>query len=60
MKSVYVLAIAAFLTLGLGAVTAFSDGNAARGQRVFGACAACHSLQPDENMTGPSLASLWN
>jgi hypothetical protein len=27
MKSVYVLAIAAFLTLGFGAVTAFSDGN---------------------------------
>jgi cytochrome c len=32
---------------------------AARGQRVFGACAACHSLQPDQNMTGPSLAGLW-
>lgn len=37
-----------------------ADGNAARGQRVFGACAACHSLQPDQNMTGPSLAGLWN
>jgi cytochrome c len=35
-------------------------GNAGRGQRVFGACAACHSLQPDKNMTGPSLANLWN
>jgi cytochrome c len=33
---------------------------AAGGQRVFGACAACHSLQPDKNMTGPSLANLWN
>jgi cytochrome c len=31
-----------------------------RGQRVFAACAACHSLQPDKNMTGPSLANLWN
>ena len=39
---------------------AFADGNSARGQRVFGACAACHSLQPDQNMTGPSLAGLWN
>lgn len=37
-----------------------TDGNSARGQRVFGACAACHSLQPDQNMTGPSLANLWN
>jgi cytochrome c len=31
-----------------------------RGQRVFAACAACHSLHPDKNMTGPSLANLWN
>jgi cytochrome c len=37
-----------------------ADGNAARGQRAFGACAACHSLQPDQNMTGPSLAGLWD
>lgn len=36
------------------------EGNAARGQRVFRACAACHSLQPDRNMTGPSLANVWN
>src|SRR6266566_1615769 len=31
-----------------------------RGQKVFGACAACHSLGPDRSMTGPSLAELWN
>jgi cytochrome c len=31
-----------------------------RGQRVFGACAACHSLEPDRSMTGPSLSGLWN
>src|SRR5215471_18270277 len=37
-----------------------AEGNATRGQRVFGTCAACHSLQPDQNMTGPSLAVLWN
>ena len=36
-----------------------TDASAARGQRVFGACAACHSLQPEQNMTGPSLAGLW-
>ena len=23
------------------------------------ACAACHSLQPNRNMTGPSLAGVW-
>jgi cytochrome c len=36
------------------------SGNSTRGQRVFAACTACHSLQPDKNMTGPSLAKLWN
>jgi cytochrome c len=60
MKGIYVLAAAAFATLAFGVVVAFSEGNSTRGQRVFGACAACHSLQSEENMTGPSLADLWN
>ena len=34
--------------------------NTNRGQRVFGACAACHSLEPARHMSGPSLAELWN
>ena len=33
--------------------------DAARGERVFRACAACHSLQPNRNMTGPSLSGVW-
>jgi cytochrome c len=37
-----------------------ADGDSARGQRLFGACAACHSLEPNRSMTGPSLAGLWN
>ncbi|MEH2533786.1 cytochrome c [Bradyrhizobium sp. AZCC 1588] len=48
----------------LMAVLGFSSlhaqqGNAARGERNFRACAACHSLERDRNMTGPSLAELW-
>ena len=48
----------------LMAVLSFSSlhaqqGNAARGERNFRACAACHSLERDRNMTGPSLADLW-
>ena len=35
------------------------NGDATRGQRDFRACAPCHSLEPDRNMTGPSLAGLW-
>jgi cytochrome c len=60
MKRIYALVAAAFLTFVFGVSLGFSEGNATRGQRIFGACAACHSLQPDQNMTGPSLAGLWN
>jgi cytochrome c len=35
-------------------------GNPTLGQRMFGACAACHSLEPNRNMTGPSLANIWD
>src|SRR6266436_5531089 len=33
--------------------------DAARGERDFRACAPCHSLEPNRNMTGPSLAGVW-
>jgi cytochrome c len=36
-----------------------AEGDTARGQRIFGACAPCHSLEPDKNLTGPSLAGIW-
>jgi cytochrome c len=35
-------------------------GDAGRGERMYRACAPCHSLEPNRNMTGPSLAELWN
>ena len=50
----------AILILCLGASQTHAAGNLAQGQRLFGTCAACHSLQPDQSMTGPSLAGLWN
>lgn len=34
-------------------------GDASLGQQDFRACAPCHSLEPERNMTGPSLANLW-
>jgi cytochrome c len=60
MKRLFVLAFAALVTISFGVLVAFSEGNSVRGQRLFGACAACHSLQPDQSMTGPSLAGIWN
>jgi cytochrome c len=58
MKGMLMAAVALLVVLDTQAFAV--DGSAERGQRVFGACAACHSLQPDQNMTGPSLAHLWN
>src|SRR5579872_5829753 len=40
--------------------TLAEQGNPNNGQRIFGTCAACHSLEPNRSMTGPSLADLWN
>jgi cytochrome c len=53
-------ALAVLATLVIAPRCFAAEGNPTRGQRVFGACVACHSLQPGENMTGPSLAELWN
>jgi cytochrome c len=27
---------------------------------MYRACVACHPLEPNRNMTGPSLAEIWN
>ncbi|MGE5270951.1 MAG: c-type cytochrome [Thiohalocapsa sp.] len=40
-------------------VPALAAGNVERGAALFRACAACHSLRPGRNMTGPSLAGVW-
>ena len=53
----------AFVALAIGALpyrASAEPGNAARGERMYRACVACHSLEPNRNMTGPSLAEIWN
>ncbi len=35
-------------------------GDSARGERLYRACVACHALEPNRNMSGPSLAEIWN
>jgi cytochrome c len=52
-------AIAALATIAFLSPASAQLGDAARGQQNFRACAPCHSLEPDRNMTGPSLADLW-
>jgi cytochrome c len=59
MHRIFLTMLAALiLSMPLPALAA--EGDAARGERVFRACAPCHSLEADRNMTGPSLADLWN
>jgi cytochrome c len=47
-------------TIALSSSSSAQYGDAARGQRDFRMCAPCHSLEADRNMTGPSLADLWD
>ena len=34
-------------------------GDPSRGAKAFQQCTACHSIQPGEHLTGPSLAHVW-
>ena len=43
----------------VGAQGEAPPGDAQRGAPLFRACVACHSLAPERNMTGPSLAGVW-
>jgi len=38
---------------------ASETGDPVKGQEVYRACAACHSLEAGRHMTGPSLAGIW-
>lgn len=60
MKNFHALAITVLVSATPSASTWAQTGDATRGERMFRACAACHSLEPNRHMTGPSLAELWN
>lgn len=51
--------IIVLVTVGFMSPSFADPGDVTRGQQDFRACAPCHSLEPDRNMTGPSLAELW-
>jgi cytochrome c len=40
-------------------LTAYAQGDAAAGEKIFAHCAACHSTKPGENKLGPSLAGVF-
>jgi cytochrome c len=39
--------------------SARAQGSPQRGAKIYGTCVACHSLEPNLHLTGPSLAGLW-
>lgn len=47
------------LAAGAGAAFAQVEGDVKRGGEIYGSCVACHSLNADLHLTGPSLADLW-
>ncbi len=47
------------LFISVASHAAHADGDPKRGAKIYGVCAACHSLEPALNLTGPSLAGLW-
>lgn len=48
-----------WLVLSIVASPALGEGDSIKGARAFGACAACHSMEPGRHLTGPSLAEVW-
>jgi cytochrome c len=51
--------VAGTVVLMLAVNSANADGDPKRGAAVYRACVACHSLERDLHLTGPSLAGLW-
>jgi cytochrome c len=57
LKHYLFVGIAILISSASGLVRA--DGNPQRGAKIYEACAACHSLEPNLHLTGPSLAGIW-
>jgi cytochrome c len=60
MNGSHATGLAVLASLVIASQTFAAEGNQVRGQHIFRECAACHSLRSDQNMTGPSLAGIWD
>ncbi len=54
----YLVVLTAVVTLTTAGV-AHADGDAARGEKRFEECAACHKMAPGEDNVGPSLHGVF-
>jgi len=52
------LTIITFAAVTALAGPAFADGDAAKGEKVFNKCKACHAVEAGKNKVGPSLHNL--
>ncbi len=59
MNTKHYLVVGAALIISMASNAARADGDPKRGAKVYGACAGCHSLEPNLHLTGPSLDGLW-
>src|SRR3546814_17983512 len=53
------LAVTCVAALLLLASAAAAEGDPKRGDEVYRACVACHALEPDLHLSGPSLDGFW-
>jgi cytochrome c len=60
MNQIHSLAMAGIALTALSPPVSAQTSDVARGERMYRACVACHSLELNRNMTGPSLAEVWN
>src|SRR6266478_9572731 len=60
MTRFHAMTFAAFGLIAFSVHASAQVGDPTRGERMYRACVACHSLEPNRNMTGPSLAEVWN
>ena len=51
-------ALTALTVLPLAAAPAMADGDAAKGEKVFGHCKACHVIDKEQNKVGPHLGGI--
>jgi len=59
MRSLVTIGFVATLAIATLSTVSYAQGDARRGAEAYRRCAGCHSLQPDQHLTGPSLANLW-
>ncbi len=59
MRNSKLLAVLAAGVVALTSQVAFAEGDAAKGEKIFRKCKACHSLEAGKKKVGPSLAGVF-